>query len=336
MQVRLGVDIACRAAHRAACADQTGMIVWSGHQFRTRAEELEALWARLPGDATEVLVVMEPTRNAWVPLAAWFRRRGATVVLVPAEQSADLRAYYAKHTKTDRLDAELLARLPLLHPDGLHPETTNGPGDPLKRAVKIRSGLVHRRTACMQRLDALLEILGPDWVAALGSDMTQTAFKFLAGWANPHQVKRLGRARLARWFQRQTRKAWGERRADAVVAAAEATLALWGPTGLDYEALAADIATEASLALELSRQIARLDERIFDLYCDADPDHILLSVPGVGKILASSDPRPARRPPPVHQPGRGPVVLRAHPAPALLRPHRRHRRPDQTRRRLPP
>jgi hypothetical protein len=76
--------------------------------------------------------------------------------------------------------------------------------------------------------------------------MTQTAFKFLAGWANPHQVKRLGRARLARWFQRQTRKAWGERRADAVVAAAEATLALWGPTGLDYEALAADIATEAS------------------------------------------------------------------------------------------
>jgi hypothetical protein len=138
----------------------------------------------------------------------------------------------------------------------------------------------------MQRLDALLEILGPDWVAALGSDMTQTTFKFLAAWANPHQVKRLGRARLARWFQRQTRKAWGERRADAVVSAAEATLALWSPTGLDYEALAADIAVEASLALELARQIAGIDERIFDLYCDADPDQILLSVPGVGKILA--------------------------------------------------
>lgn len=286
MKVRLGVDIACRAAHRAACADETGKIMWSGHRFWTRAEDLQALWAKLPSDTTEVLVVLEPTRNAWVPLAAWFRRRGATVVLVPAEQSADLRAYYAKHTKTDRLDAELLARLPLLHPDGLHPETTNGPGDPLKRAVKLRSGLVRRRSACMQRLDALLEILGPDWVAALGSDMTQTAFKFLAGWANPHQVKRIGRARLARWFQRQTRKAWGERRADAVVSAAEATLALWGPAGLDYEALAADIATEASLALELSRQIARLDERIFDHYCDADPDHILLSVPGVGKILA--------------------------------------------------
>jgi transposase len=127
VKVRLGIDIACRAAHRAACADQTGRIIWSGHRFHTRAEELEALWARLPGDTAEVLVVLEPARNAWVPLAAWFRRRGATVVLVPSEQSADLRAYYAKHAKTDRLDAELLARLPLLHPDGLHPELANGP-----------------------------------------------------------------------------------------------------------------------------------------------------------------------------------------------------------------
>ena len=49
-------------------------------------------------DPADLLVVMEPTRNAWVPLAAWFRRRGADVVLVPPERSADLRRYYAKHT----------------------------------------------------------------------------------------------------------------------------------------------------------------------------------------------------------------------------------------------
>jgi transposase len=207
--------------------------------------------------------------------------------MVPSEQSADLRAYYSKHTKTDRLDAELLARLPVLHPDGLHPETANGPGDALKRAVKIRSGLVHRRSACMHRLDALLEILGPDWVAALGSDMTQTAFRFLVQWAHPHRVKRLGRARLARWFQTQTRKSWGPRRADEVVSAAEATLALWGDEGLDWDELAADISAEASIALELSTQIARLDHRIHDLYCEIDPDGIVMSAPGVGKILAA-------------------------------------------------
>ena len=95
MELRLGIDIACRAAHQASLADGRGEFVWSGRPFRTAPADLEALWASLPpGTApADVTVVMEPTRNAWVPLAAWFRRRGASVVLVPPERAADLRAH---------------------------------------------------------------------------------------------------------------------------------------------------------------------------------------------------------------------------------------------------
>lgn len=207
-------------------------------------------------------------------------------MIVPSEQSSDLRQYLSKHTKTDRLDAEVLARLPVLHPEGLHPVEALGPGDPLKRAVKIRAGLVHRRSTAMHRLDSILEILGPGWTDALGTPMTKTTFRFLASYANPHQVKRLGRARLARWFQHHSRNALGLERADAVVAAAEATIALWGNRGVDFETLAADIAAEATIALGVSEQIALLDHRIRDLYAEADPDEIVLSVPGVGDVLA--------------------------------------------------
>ena len=76
LKIRLGVDVACRAAHQASCADERGEMVFVGHRFRTDPDELDKLWARLPQGA-EVMVVMEPTRNAWVVLAAWFRRRGA-------------------------------------------------------------------------------------------------------------------------------------------------------------------------------------------------------------------------------------------------------------------
>ena len=178
MKIRLGIDVACRAAHQASCADDTGQFLWAGHRFRTDPADLDELWAKLPADHGEVTVIMEPTRNAWVPLAAWFRRHGAVVVMVPPEQSADLRDYFNKHAKSDRLDSKVLARLPLLHPEGITIEASNGPADALKRAVKIRSGLVHRRTTSMQRLDCLLELMGPAWVAALGSDMTKTAFDF--------------------------------------------------------------------------------------------------------------------------------------------------------------
>jgi len=71
----------------------------------------------------------------------------------------------------------------------------------LKRAAKLHSTLTHRRSQSLARLDALLEILGPAWHAAIGADLAnRTPLKFLAaGYADPHVVKRLGRTRLARF-----------------------------------------------------------------------------------------------------------------------------------------
>lgn len=160
---------------QATQADERGEFVWFGRRFRTTASELEELWRLLPPgtEATDVTVVMEPTRNAWLPLAAWFRRRGAAVVVIPTERSADLRDYYSKHPTTDRLDSRILARLPLLHPEGLHADEGLRPADALKRTAKHRSTLVKRSTQCLARLDAMLELLGPGWDAALRGDLAK-------------------------------------------------------------------------------------------------------------------------------------------------------------------
>jgi transposase len=290
VQLRLGIDIACRVPHQASLADDAGRLIWVGRRFRTTAAELEGLWAMLPEEvqATDVMVIMEPTRNAWVPLAAWFRRRGATVVLVPPEQSSDLRAYYSKHTKSDRVDSRLLARLPLLHPEGLHPEHGLGPGDSLRRATRLRQTLVKRRTKTLARLDALLEILGPGWLNALSGDLSnKTPLRFLAaGYACPHTVKRLGTARLARFLYRHSRGAWGDDKATALLAAAHETITLWSD-GLDFGELADDIALEARLALQLTDEINELEERIAVLFSKADPHGIFVSAPGVGAIIGA-------------------------------------------------
>lgn len=290
MILRMGIDIAVRAPHQASLADERGELLWSGHRFCTAAPDLERLWARLPEEFTsdELTIVMEPTRNAWVPLAAWFRRQGANVVLVSAERSADLRTYYAKHTKSDRLDSVLLARLPMLHPEGLHPERGLGPGDPLRRATKMHSTLVKRRTTCLARVDALLEILGPQWHAAFSADLAnKTPLQFLAaGYADPHTVKRLGRARLTRFIHRHSRGAWGEPLANAILAAAQASIDLWGDE-LAFPDLAEDIAVEARLALRLTEEIKELDERIAVLVQDRDPHAIITSAPGVGAVTGA-------------------------------------------------
>lgn len=227
MRVTLGIDVACRADHQASLADGAGEVVWSGHRFRTTPADFEALWDKVPDDA-EVTVVLEPTRNAWVPLAAWLGARGATVVMVPPEQSADLRNYYNKHTKTDRLDSRVLARLPLLHPEGLKPIDSLGPAEPLKRAVRHRTSLIKRRAASMLRLDALVELLGPAYADVLGTgDYNKTSLMVLERFADPRTLKKLGRKRLTAAMIRSSRGAWREAKADELLAAANETLKLW-------------------------------------------------------------------------------------------------------------
>lgn len=280
----LGIDVACRADHQASLADDRGDFEWSGARFATTVRDLEALWSRIPADA-ELTVVLEPTRNAWAPVASWFARRGAHVVMVPTTQSADLRAYFSKHAKNDRLDSRVLARLPLLHPEGLRPVSGVGPADPLRRATARRASLVKRRTAVMARMDALVELLGPGWHSVLGSDYEKTAIAVLATYPDPLQVRRLGLARLEAFLRKHSRGHWGRVHADALLVAARESIALWDGA-MDFVALADDIRAEARQYQFLDDQVNEVNARIAALVAERDPDGILQSVPGVGPIVA--------------------------------------------------
>ncbi|EAP97641.1 hypothetical protein JNB_12768 [Janibacter sp. HTCC2649] len=207
--------------------------------------------------------------------------------MVPTTQSADLRKYYSKHTKNDRIDSELLARLPMLHPEGLREYSGQGPADALRRLVKQRSTMVKRRTAVYSRLDALVELLGPAWYEVLGSNYGIAALEFLARYADPNAVIRLGQARLARFLIARSRGAWRQDHAAGLVVAAKDTLALWGPAGMDFAELADDIGHEAEQALFLTRQIKQIDERVANLYAEADPQGIVASAPGVGPVISA-------------------------------------------------
>lgn len=286
-EVRLGIDVACAAAHQASLANERGEFLWQGWRFRTTTADLERLWGKIP-EGARVVVVMEPTRNAWAPLAAWLSERGAVVSVVPPEQSADLRSYYNKHTKTDRLDSKLLARMPMLHPDGLRRVEGLGPADPFKRAVRHRSSLQKRRTACAMRLDALLELLGPHWLDLFGTvSYGKTAVAVLERYANPVALKKLGRSRLTRLLIRASRGHWREDKADEILAAAQETLALWGATNIDFDELAEDIAIEIRQIKAIDAELATLEDRIEVLYENADPAGIVASAPGVGTVLAA-------------------------------------------------
>jgi hypothetical protein len=105
----------------------------------------------------------------------------------------------------------------------------------------------------------------------------------------PHTVKRLGKARVARFLYRHSRGRWGEEEAEALLGAATETLSLWAGD-LEFAELADDIAIEARLALRLGEELKDFDERIEIFLAEADPTGILTSVPGVGRVLGGQHP----------------------------------------------
>ena len=66
-------------------------------------------------------MVVEPTGPAWLPVAVFFTARGHVVYRVSSAKAADLRPFFSRHAKSNGIDAETLARLPLVDPGGLRP-----------------------------------------------------------------------------------------------------------------------------------------------------------------------------------------------------------------------
>jgi Transposase len=93
--------------HTAVVLDETGAEL-ARRRVRPVRASLEALrQAALAGaeTGTVVEVVIEPTGPAWLPVAVFFAATGDVVYRVSSQKAADLRRYFRRHHKTNRIDA---------------------------------------------------------------------------------------------------------------------------------------------------------------------------------------------------------------------------------------
>lgn len=292
MQRILGIDLAITAANRACVTEENGTVVHERRFFVNR-HELEALYDKATeemGKDDTLVVVMEPTSSMWIAPSAFFQSKGARVHLVPPEQSADLRRYYAKHVKNDRVDAKLLARLPLLHPDGLHEaQVPSGARGTLKRIVKRRARLVSEVAQHCQRVRSLLHWVMPGMNEVLGEQLGKGAVTLLGRYGSPKALVRLGKPRIAALLIKASRGAWREDKAEQILAVARSALTLWdGLEGCDFDEIQEDLACEARLIKTLESEIKELDAKAMGLLNEVDPDGLVMSLPGVGERTATT------------------------------------------------
>ena len=119
----VGIDLGSASAHTVRVLDAEGTTVAKRKCWPTKESLVEVETAALVGcpEGTTLEVVMEPTGPAWLPIAVFFSARGHNVFRVSSQKAADLRRFLSRHTKTNGIDADTLARLPLFDPAGLRP-----------------------------------------------------------------------------------------------------------------------------------------------------------------------------------------------------------------------
>jgi transposase len=287
MQRRLvGIDLGIASAHTVRVRDEAGQEV-----CRRRCEptvdslsmiERAALAGAVPG--TRLEVVMEPTGPAWLPIAVFFTVRGHLVFRVSSAKAADLRRFLSRHAKSNGIDADTLARLPLIDPDGLQPlQLPDAAAAALDRRVRACDRLTMAASEHKVRIKDLVRQVMP--CTPLTGDLGKADLVVLERYADPRALLRLGRARLTALIVKASNNHQGAARAQQWLAAARAAVELYGEhPAVAFTDLAAEIATEVRLLRAIDAELTVHAAERESCYRWVDPMQLARSLPGLAEV----------------------------------------------------
>jgi transposase len=294
----IGLDLAITSAHKAIVMDEKGQYLTPVFAVLSWAEELAGLLRRArEGEAEDcpLVVVLEPTGLAWLPVAIYLVRHGVTVYLVNSQQVSDLRRFYKKHAKSDRIDAKVLAKLYLVAQEKLHALRLPAADlYTLQRACKQLdwvTGEVTKLTNQINSLDQVVWLGG--WATLVFSDpLSATARWCRAHYYNPYTVRRVGPAQIQQDYLdsglagSEDAVAW----IPALVQLAEKVVGVYGDPCeyVDFEALQAETILRQASLVQLETQRDQLKTQvILPLYRRLHPSGNLHSLYGVGEESAA-------------------------------------------------
>ncbi len=290
----IGIDLAISATHKAVVADEQAKVITPLIRFETDPADLEGLLRRARKGADEdvpLRVVMEPTGLAWLPVASYFIQRGVTVYLVNTQQVADLRKFYKKHAKSDRISARVLVRLPWVNPEALHPLRL-ADADRLsgQRWCKQQDKLVTLMTAIKNRVQAWERAFWPGLEKVMGDLFAPWVRRWREVCYDPWELQSMDTGQLATLLVEAGVDPEGvESLALGLQAVARRAVALFGtPEGemspyVDYGVLQNQVLRELRVLAIYEEEHRAVQRQVQALYRQVHSSRNLESIKGVGK-----------------------------------------------------
>jgi transposase len=284
----VGIDLGITSAHTVRVLDGDGATVCRRKAIPTIESLGEVERAALTGAApgTRLEVVLEPTGPAWLPIAVFFTRRGHTVYRVSSAKAHDLRRFLKRYAKSNGIDADTLARLPLVDPAGLVPlQLPDAPRAALDRRVRATDRLTQQAATHKRRIKDLVRQLLP--CSPLVGELGKADLAVLERFTTPQALLHAGLARLARLIHKASHGQQGAARAQQWLQAAQAAVQLYADhPAVAFAELAAEVQTEVRLLVATQAELARHATQRESCYRRVDPGGLARSLPGLAEVGA--------------------------------------------------
>lgn len=289
--VYAGVDLGVTSNHKTTVLNGMGKKIKSALSFGTSTKEYDAFINHcLSGQPSNITIkaICEPTGMAWFPLAQYLISRNHKVYRVKSEKVSDLRKYYKKHTKTDAIDSETLAKMPIVDEDSLYEVyLPDAKTHALDRKCKQREKITVSAASRKNRLRAIYSFSCPQLISCFKDPYSERARGFYSKYTNPFKVIKLGVPRLKKFLAKFTREKMDQALAQEIYDACLDAVHIYQQGNyIDFDELQEEVNVELRLLASEEAEIELLTSQINRLYEDLHPSDNLRTIPGIGPTLA--------------------------------------------------
>jgi len=210
----LGIDIG-KKEHEAGLIDNTGEPVGKTLRFsnsKSGSDKLLTFMNKHHVTQDNCFCCLEATGHYWLSIFSFLYEYGFKVTAFNPLQSDALRHFYIRKTKTDAVDAHLIAQVIRID----QPEATPFMEEDLlqlRQLERLRYSLVDQSSDIKRKIISLLDQVFPEYEDSFSEVFGISSSQLLAYYPMPEDIQALDTDDLAAFLNNASQKAYGKNRA---------------------------------------------------------------------------------------------------------------------------
>ncbi len=205
----IGIDIG-KSFHVAAIMEDTGKFRVPSHKFENSKEGFQSFIQKVQETAGKdkshtIRIALEATGHYWMNLYSFLKEQGySNLILLNPLQSRALRNLGIRGIKTDKVDAQSIARVVYLNAENLQYPLQEDIYS-LRQLTRLRLELVQQAADAKRKIIRILDLVFPEFQRVFSHTCGVTARAFMEKYPLPDNLRKLSEKRMEAIIQKCAR-----------------------------------------------------------------------------------------------------------------------------------